>query len=994
VSVSVGDQVRHIGGGDTGVVLRVDGTTAHVSFPRGKDYVPIDDLELASDEPQDQLARGHIGDPTAAHLKLLAGIVAHAYAYDPASALLNARLEPKLHQAFVAHRVVNKIAPRMILADEVGLGKTIEAGLVIKELRARKRISRILIVTPASLSRQWQSELKTKFNESFEIIDGPAAKHFGRGGKNPFEASGNLICSYQFATSGSRPEQIVEAGWDMVVFDEAHRVRRTGTSASSRRVTAAYKLADELRDQVDGLLLLSATPVQLHAYELFSLVDLVEPGLFPSFEAFERVREKLPKLNELMRALLKWETLDQDDKLMALVSSAGVIVELNLSPEMLDSEEGRREVERRLTARHPLADSLIRNRKAHLGIQGERRAEIRWVNLSNDELEVHERVVEYLKDGYRLALGQKNNAVGFLMVTYLKMLTSSSHALRTSLRRRISVLQDALAGDAAARSALKIDDDIWDAEESSEVLTEVEMVVGAADRIQIEVEVLEDLVEELADIRDSKIRDLIDLMGELGGQKVVLFTQFIETQLFLEKALEANGVQVSVFNGRMNADAKEAAIRAFRTRTQVLISTESGGEGRNLQFAHVLVNYDLPWNPMKIEQRIGRLDRIGQTEPVHIYNMVCRNTLDERIIEVLNDRIKLFVESVGALDPILGTVEKSIASFALGSEDAAVEFREFAEDLDKKVAEARLLERTMADFVLDQASFRRDEANELLGRRPLVSTMELRASIELGLEYLGGRLVPHEEGGETFTLAPRLASRIGAPTSSPRGVFDPVDAVRMDDVDFFACGHPLVDRVLAGMSTLEDAATGCRISGDVPEGLWVEVIREVSSRVGAGSGRLVRHLVGPDGQVVSNDVEKLPLLDVPVSREAPDWAGDAVRQSDEFFRREFEEFVADAKARFIEDQGARRERLERIYGSQHDRLAKQIESEDAWLAARRTNPSDRDRKILPAREKKLELARRRLAELKDELELDVDQLLSEQPDIRARVLSAAVLEGR
>jgi hypothetical protein len=215
----------------------------------------------------------------------------------------------------------------------------------------------------------------------------------------------------------------------------------------------------------------------------------------------------------------------------------------------------------------------------------------------------------------------------------------------------------------------------------------------------------------------------------------------------------------------------------------------------------------------------------------------------------------------------------------------------------------------------------------------------------------------------------------------------------MDDIEFFACGHPVLDRVFEGLRALPDASTGYRMSSQVPSGVWVEVIREVTSRVGPGTGRLVRHLVGSDGHVISSLLDDLPLEDVPVSKSAPLWANEAVRASEAVFREEFEAFVAEARVQFDTDQIARRERLERIYESQHDRLSQQIDAEESWLAARRVDPSDRDRKILPARERKVELARERLAELKDELELETDRLIAEQPTIKARVLSAAVVEG-
>lgn len=998
-----GTRVRHKGTRIEGVVLDLSAGSARVAFSNGTEYLAAEDLEPLESEAHRRLAEGYVGDPQAAHLRLLAQLVGHAYSFEPNSALSNARLEPKLHQAFVAHRVVaQKLAPRMILADEVGLGKTIEAGLIIKELRARQSVERVLIVTPASLMRQWQSELSSKFNEPFELVDGTAAKHFGRGGRNPFATLHSVICSLPFASQPKRSAQIVDAGWDLVVFDEAHRVRRSGANPSTARVTQAYRLAEELQDEVHGLLLLTATPVQLHSFELYSLLELVEPGLFPSFGAFERERLRIPVLNELMRGLQTWPTLSSEEQDRIVTTHGSLLSDLGVSSALALGDSSVRETTKDgLVERHPLANAIVRNRKAELGMSGQRSATVVTVRLTDQEWEIYQDVTEYLRTSYTNASGLKNNAVGFLLVIYQKMLTSSSHALRVSFRRRIAKLRQASRTlEVPPRRSLVDNVALDDPEEQSETLEALEAVqtVHERDDLEHEIAVLSSLATRLDEVRDSKAMELVKLLQTLLSRekpKIVVFTQFIETQDFLAKTLDHNGISVSVFNGSLSADAKEASIRRFRDHSDVLLSTEAGGEGRNLQFANVLVNFDLPWNPMKVEQRIGRLDRIGQTRPVQIFNLVCEGTLEERILEVLRDRIRLFEESIGALDPILGDVEKDIERLALSGGDGDLDkrFDVYSEELERRVAEAKLLEETLADFVLDRASFRSDQARALLGSSSLVEPRQLEHVIRAGLQYLGGSVVEHAEGGSVINLSPRLAARLGQRTTTWRGVFDPDEALRLDDIDFFACGHVLIDSLLAQLCELSDSDVGARLSRLVPAGTWVEVVYQFSSHVIVGEGRLVRHLIGSDLEVRSDVINGLPLDDIPSDVKRPDWTATAVDKSAALFHQEFELYRQAIAQRLSDVRAAKMARQQRVFESQRFRLESQIEAEELWIEEHEVDPSEKEKRVLPARRGRLAKARERLGALRAE-HLDLEQRIQEQKlDVRARVLSAAIVVG-
>ena len=260
-------------------------------------------------------------------------------------------------------------------------------------------------------------------------------KFLGKGGANPFAQTDNVLCSLPFAANPKRAESIVEAGWDLVIFDEAHRVRRTRRSGGDAQTTQAYRLADDLKDQVRGLLLLTATPVQLHQYELYSLIELIEPGLLGSPERFERMRRRLPELNAFVRGLQLWPDLRASDRTELLTDHADLIAELGLSGDWQDATMRGTAMDR-VTSLHPLAGVMVRNRKSELGIVSERLANRVRVPMDAQAAKLYEDVSAYIRDGYSRAVRDKNRAVGFVMVTYQRMLTSSSHALRTSLARR------------------------------------------------------------------------------------------------------------------------------------------------------------------------------------------------------------------------------------------------------------------------------------------------------------------------------------------------------------------------------------------------------------------------------------------------------------------------------------------------------------------------------------------------------------------------------
>jgi SNF2 family DNA or RNA helicase len=1006
-SFAPGDAVVVRASGETGVVVRDrNDDMFDVSLPDGVRLVHVADLADAAPEADRLLLQGTFGSPEPYALRLQSLYLQHAYRFDPLSGLSNARIEPQFHQVFVAWRVNQKLAPRMILADEVGLGKTIEAGMIIKELRARGLGGRILIVCPSSLQLQWQQELKTKFNERFEIIDGAAVKHLGRDGTNPWLKHDSVICSLPFASNKSRVDAIIESDWDLVVFDEAHRVRRW-LSGRTPKVTQAYRLADELKDLVSGLLLLTATPMQLHSYELYSLIELVEPGLFPGFDTYERQRAELPSLNRLVRDLLSWDTLSPEDIATLCQEHDALLAECSTDQDIgaqLSDRDTRERIIDSLAQTHPLADVLIRNRKSEVGGFITREASSFLVQLTNDEAELYEEITEYCRLQYDQALATKNRAVGFLMVTYQKMLASSGFAIRSSFERRIAKLRKRRAELAKMepkdRPEGGPDEDTLDAEEMSDVLDTFESASLTGVLLDDEISILQQLVERLGQVKESKAFELLQALDHVFSahpdEKVLVFTSFKETQNLLRRVLEANGITVSIFNGSQNTDQKEEAIRSFRTKNQVLVSTEAGGEGRNLQFCHIVVNYDLPWNPMKVEQRIGRVDRIGQKHTVQIWNLACQDTIEERVLAVLDRRIGLFEESVGALEPILGSLEDDIVTLVMTKLDRLAEVANALElDVERKVREARAKDHHLADFAMDRASLRRDIVNSLLNERPLATHRNLREYATSVLRYAGGTLHDHADGGQVVTVSPQLAQRLKVRGSTVRGCFSHEEALRFEELDFFAFGNDLVQRLIA-LPEDENITVSARRDPTASEGMWVELWYEIEAIDIEPVGRFIRHLVGPDLQVSSSVVTEMPSLGerLNVLPEVPRWAALAIDASQQRYRDEYLDLRDIALSGLIARQEEARTRVERIFNYRKQRFESLIGDESAWIEKAERGSNERDKRILPARRGKLEKRRQDLERLKVERSSDLERIEAQKPRTTGRLLAAGLVVGQ
>lgn len=497
--------------------------------------------------------------------------------FDTLVSLSRLRFTPFPHQLQATQSVLRRMRGRAILADEVGLGKTIEAGLVLSELRLRGLAEQALVVVPAGLVDQWQEELDRKFGLPSVV---PAAGSWTDSPDRPV-----VVASLPAARRDPLRTALTSRRWDLVVLDEAHRVKnpRSASGRLARALQARY------------LLLLTATPVENRLDELFELVSLVAPGLLGTPAEFrarhgggDRAPREVPALQARTREV------------------------------------------------------MVRHRRSEVAVMlPQRLAETVRVSPTAEETALYTDIVERVRAEGRQA----------------------SPSRRLALR---SVAQ--MAGSSPAAVAPTLARLGW-----------------------------EDLSTRACAVRQTeKSRVLLTLLRRHldRGEKVVVFTAYRQTLALLEAALADAGIPTAVYHGALTRVDKERAVATFRDDVPVLLTTEAAGEGRNLQFCHVMVNVDLPWNPMRIEQRLGRLHRIGQEHDVVLTNLVGRGTLEERILTVLESKINLFELVVGELDMILGRVTEDFdfesaifSSYVEAADD--VDFERRVAALGDDLAQAR-----------------------------------------------------------------------------------------------------------------------------------------------------------------------------------------------------------------------------------------------------------------------------------------------------------------
>ena len=668
--------------------------------------------------------------------------------------LLNARwlgaatsaLTPWPHQARIAGTIVARFPERFILCDEVGLGKTIEAGLVLRQLILSGRVRRCLILAPRSVCRQWQEELYEKFALDVPFFDGHTFRDvFGQERTpdvpNSWDAEDVFIASSQLAKRRERqPDLLAARRWDLVIVDEAHHARRKDFLTNRYRPNRLLELLTGLKERTAGLLLMTATPMQVHPVEVWDLLRVLGlGGRWGADDAnFLRFFQELRRPDDdadwdfvfgMVRDFLK--TGGEFDPVFCRQAEAQLgLVDWQRLKTLISTQERRATLKRlppqarplavEMARRHtPLRRYLFRSTRRLLR-EYVRRGILKatvphrdprpvWISMRDEEQDLYRRIEEYISQFYR-KYEEERKGLGFVMTVYRRRLTSSFYAVRRSLERRLEFLR----GRAVVDTPAGLDEDDLEQEDLSADVTEL-LDEEERSRFRDEIEYVEDFLAELGRLsgNDSKVERLLADLDEIFRQRdtVIIFTQYTDTMDFLREQLrQVYGGQVACYSGRggevWNGIAwvkttKEAIKNAFQEgeAIKILLGTEAASEGLNLQTCGVLINYDMPWNPMRVEQRIGRIDRIGQVHgEVWIRHYFYEGTVEAKVYRALENRIGWFEEIVGELQPILARMGQAIQTVAMtpGAEREQVLARELErlrEDLDARQVEGFDLDR-------------------------------------------------------------------------------------------------------------------------------------------------------------------------------------------------------------------------------------------------------------------------------------------------------------
>ena len=630
-----------------------------------------------------------------------------------------AAVTPWPHQVRAFEKLYRRWPPKLLIADEVGLGKTIQAGMLLRQAWLSGRAKRILIMAPKGVLSQWQIELREKFNLNWPIYDGrklvrypsPALRgqHKREVDRNEWHREPVVITSSHLMRRHDRAAELLDQAepWDLVVLDEAHHARRRGAGGQKEGgPNALLRLMRTLKERTKGLVLLTATPMQVHTIEVWDLLDLL--GL-PSewtgeafLKFFDDVNHPNPGADAMVRMAslfqateraygpMAAETIQRVTKLSKL--RARKVIQALRDPSSiprrkLENEERKAAVTvvrgytplRHLISRH--TRELLR-RYAKEGMLdtsiADRDVNDHFVEMSEAERELYDAVEGYIRTTYNQAAATEKGAVGFVMTTYRRRLASSMRALRVTLERHRAAIESGEPLDPGA-----LEDEVRDDETAHEVLDVEELAVleqrGLASEERQDIDVL--LAQIARCPPDSKLERLkttIATLRQSGYNQTMVFTQYGDTMDFLREELRkgqdlrlmcysGRGGEVPTEGGAWRAITRDDAKRRFRLgEADVLLCTDAAAEGLNFQFCGALVNYDMPWNPMRVEQRIGRIDRLGQRYPiVRISNLHYEDTVETDVYRALRSRINLFQMVVGPLQPILAMLPGTITNAVL-----------------------------------------------------------------------------------------------------------------------------------------------------------------------------------------------------------------------------------------------------------------------------------------------------------------------------------------
>ncbi len=714
-------------------------------------------------------ARTFTGNSEAFFLALEAHRIRLAHQFDPLLAVNVSQVDPLPHQIdAVYHHILRQPRIRFLLADDPGAGKTIMAGLLLKELQARGLVRRTLVVVPGHLKDQWLREMKERFGETFTVVD--RAVVGATWGRNVWQEQPRVITSMDFAKQEEILAALAETRWDLIVVDEAHKLAayRYGTKVSR---TQRYRLGEVLSRIGHFLLFLTATPHRGDPENFRLFLDLLLPGMFAT-----------------------------PDLLMESVRRGDNPLFLRRLKEDLRDFAGR---------------PLFPPRHVHT----------HTFRLHDDEKRLYNAVTAYVQTEYNKAFAADKRNVAFALLILQRRLASSVRAARRSLERRRARLEELLRlGRWLAEHDPLDEDALEDAPEAERLRQEEDLVARLTaaetrEELQAEIRTLDELVRlaRAAESREveTKLAELRRVMEDERiretGEKLLIFTESRDTLDYLAERLRAWGYAVVTLHGAMGLDERIRAEHEFRDRAQVMVSTEAGGEGINLQFCSLMVNYDLPWNPNRLEQRMGRIHRYGQPREVHIYNLVAAETLEGQVMEALFRKLERIRTALGS-DRVFDVIGEVVVGRSL--QDLIVDAIARRRTLEEILAEIEAVPdeeavRRAREAALEALATRHINLQEVLGesrraRENRLVPEYIEQFFVRAARFLGLRLERRQDGLWRLPHVPlplrevsqEFRHRYGEVFSEyNRFAFDRETARRKDGL-FVAPGHPLLESVL------------------------------------------------------------------------------------------------------------------------------------------------------------------------------------------------------
>lgn len=700
-----------------------------------------------------------------------------AYVFDPHYAVSVTQVDLLPHQVDAVYRHILPLPRiRFLLADDPGLGKTIMGGLVLKELKARGLVRRTLLLVPAHLQDQWKREMMDWFNEDFvpvrrELLQSLYSVDF-------FERNPQVLLSMDFARREDVREVLASQSWDLVIVDEAHKFSATRYGRKIYK-TQRYQLGETLAAKTSHMLFLTATPHKGDDHAYFLLLNLLEPRLFAN-----------------------------PDQLKQAASTEGLPFVLRRTKEQVTDLEGRK---------------LFRRREVcTIGVP-----------LTEAEKRLYEAVTAYVRRWYAVVSNKsdrKSRNVALALTVLQRRLSSSLFAVRESLRRRKTKLQallkewerrlqeqDLVQWDEETLSNL----DEMTAQEWESFQEKLEGVTAAQtpEELREELEELDELINlALAAEKageEAKIQELRQVIEERlrhqPDEKLLVFTEFKDTLTALVRRIQEWGFPCAVIHGQMNLQARIDEERRFRDEVQVMVATDAAGEGINLQFARLMVNYDLPWNPNRLEQRMGRIHRYGQRRDCYVFNLIYPETREGRVLERLMEKLERMRERLGdTVYDVIGTLlegvhleELIMQALMRRDEPESAQVLDLDVDIEKRMEEFRraLEENALAGQHIDLSAVQSEEADSLLRR---LVPWDVERFTHLAVKVVGGRLeADRRHPGALRLSVPRGFLKQHGLTNEAyarglRVAFERKIA-RAAHADFFAPGHPLLEALIAHM---------------------------------------------------------------------------------------------------------------------------------------------------------------------------------------------------